>query len=464
MDVPTPFDHAPTLALRAIRSLRERIPAAQRTPLLILVSLLLLVLVGAALWPAIAYTRQPHPTFATARLGDVILSTQVNGRVEATTYEADFAVDGTLSEIDVTLDQQVSAGTTLAKLNVAPFQSALTAAQATATAAQQSLSAAQNAQSEAQNAVDSAWTTLSEQQSYAQTACAAQPSDPTACDAANATVNSAQAQVDSAQAQLALAQAHVVAAQKDTTKAQDQTTLAQAQLAATTLKAPHAGIITAINGSVGSRPGASNKSLGSFITLMDTSAPLVTAPVSYRDISAVHAGESATFRVAQASANDVFTGAVVGVSPLGQGTGDELSYPVTLRIDAASLGDAKPLPGMTAATRIITRARYHVVVIPNSAVSYAREAAPSSGKGLLTNSQISAARAEAHSLAEGLVASGFDVASDPLTLAYLVGFKDNHYFAIPVALGLSDGKQWEVVAGLSAGQQVVDGQESLFFG
>jgi HlyD family secretion protein len=178
----------------------------------------------------------------------------------------------------------------------------------------------------------------------------------------------------------------------------------------------------------------------------------------------VKAGETATFRVAQASASAVFTGSVTGVSPLGQGTGSALSYPVALRLDPASLGTLTLLPGMTAATRIITHARYHVIVIPNSAVSYAKEAAPPSGSGLLTRSQIDVAQQSAHNMAQAAVAAGFDVASDPLTPTYLVGYQKNHYVAIPVVLGLTDGDQWEVVAGLTEGQEVVNGQRNLLFG
>ncbi len=477
MDDQHDLNDAPTLPGQAPQSLYARVHDAleRQLPLRILAIVLLIVIVGSAIFTGVYVARQPRPTFATARVGDVIISLQVTGTIQATMYQADFPVDGALSQIDVTTGQRVEAGQTLAKLNVAPFQNALTAAQNTENAAQQSLGAAQDAQDQAQSAQyqaqsasDSAGSALETQQENAQTVCAAQPLDPTACGNATAAAASAQAQYDSAQAQLAAAQAQsattqalVSSAQRSATAAHNKTTIAQAQLASATLIAPHGGVVTTINGSVGGRPGATATGIASFITIMDTGAPLATALVNYHDIGAVHAGQTATFRVAQASASSVFTGAVTGVSPVGQGAGAALSYPVALRIDPASLGDVTLLPGMTAATRIITRARYHVIVIPNSAVSYARQAAPSSGAGLLTASQISAARKSAEDMKQAAIAAGFDAKSDPLTPAYLIGFQHNHYVAIPVVLGLTDGARWEVVSGLTEGQQVVNGQRSI---
>lgn len=466
MDDSQHLNDAPTIPIDSLRSMRDRArdSIVRTAPLRILAVILLVLVVAVAVWPAIIAARQPHPTFSTAHIGDVILSLQTDGVIHATVYQADFPVDGALSEIDVMVGQRVRKGDTLAKLNVAPFQSALTAAQSSASTAQQSLAAAQNAQDQAQVAVSSADSSLAAQQADAQTQCSVQPADPDACGAATAAVAVAQAQLDASRAQLAATQAQVAAAKKGASASQAKTAIAQAQLAATTLTAPHDGVITTINGAVGGRPGATANGIGSFIIIADTSAPLATALVSYRDISAIHVGEAATFRVTQASKTDIFTGDVTGVSPQGQGSGDTLSYPVMLQLDPASLGGVALLPGMTAEIRIITRARYYVIVIANSAVDYVRQAAPPTGEGLLSRSQISAALKTARAMRASVIASGFDIAHDPLTATYLIGFQRNRYIAVPVVLGLTDGSQTEVVAGLTTGQRVVNGQRSLLFG
>ena len=454
----------PTVPMRSPQPMNERIRASftRNVPLTILVIVLLVALIGGAIFGIVYASRQPRPTYATAHTGDVIVSLSATSSIQATTYQADFPLDGVVSEIDVADGQQVHKGETLAKLNPAPFQSALTTAQNGESAAQQSLSAAQNAQNQAQTAVSSANSAVSAQQSYAQVQCASQPNDPDACAAANAAIARAQAQLDAASAQLAAAQAQVAKTQNSATTAHTATQQAQAALTDTTLTAPHDGVVTTINGAVGGRPGATPSGIASFITIMDTSAPLASALVSYRDIGGVHVGQAATFRVAQASSSTVFTGAVTGVSPQGHGSGASLSYPVYFKVDPASLGDTTLLPGMTADTRIITHARYHVLVIANSAISYARDNAPANGSGVLTAKQISAARAQANALAENVVTSGFDVKDDPITPSYLVGFQKGAYVAIPVVLGLSDSQQTEVVAGLKSGEQVVSGQRGIF--
>lgn len=462
MDEPTiPVRPAPVM--RGMRG-RLRVAVARSLPLRILLIVLLVALVGVAIFAGLSASRQPRPTFATAHTGNVILSVTANGTIQATLYQADFPVDGALSEIDVSVGQQVKKGDTLAKLDVAPFQSALTAAQASQDAAQQSLSAAQEAQSDAQSSVDAASSALDAQQSYAQTQCASAPNDPDACGAANAAVARAQAQMAAAQAQASAAKAQVGAAQTAGAKADGVAQVAQAKLAATTLVAPHGGVVTVINGAVGGRPGATATGIASFITIADSSAPLATALVNYKDIGAIHVGQFATFQVKQASSSAIFTGAVTGVSPLGQGAGAALSYPVALRLDPASLGHTTLLQGMAAETRIITHARYDVLIIAQSAVRYARTAAPADGSGVLSASQVSAALKSAQALEKSVIDSGFDASKDPLTATYLVSFQRGHYVAIPVVLGLSDGQNTEVVAGLQKGQQVVDGRRSLLFG
>jgi hypothetical protein len=201
--------------------------------------------------------------------------------------------------------------------------------------------------------------------------------------------------------------------------------------------------------------------MGAFITIADMNAPQASGLVSYRDIGEMRIGQAANFRVEQASTSTIFTGVVTGISPNSQGTGAALSYPVILRIDPASVGNVKLRAGMIATISIITRARYHAIVIANGALTYARDEAPPDGSGTLTSAQIDNALASAHTMETSLIASGFDDVSDPLTASYLVGFANEKYVAIPVVLGLSDGSQTEVVEGLASGQSVVTEQPRL---
>ncbi|HEU0026353.1 MAG TPA: hypothetical protein VFQ25_04495, partial [Ktedonobacterales bacterium] len=138
------------------------------------------------------------------------------------------------------------------------------------------------------------------------------------------------------------------------------------------------------------------------------------------------------------------------------------AYPVSISIDPVSLKGASLLPGMSASVTITTRARMDVATLPVGAIAYARQAAPSAGKGLLTAAQVKAALQAAKNLEAQAIASGWDVAHDPPKSAYLIGFTNGQYVAIPVVLGLSDGHRQEVIAGLSAGQKIVSDQRNPF--
>ena len=270
----------------------------------------------------------------------------------------------------------------------------------------------------------------------------------------------AQATVDAEQARVDAAQVQADGAHVSLDEAQVTLLTAQARLAATTLTAPHSGVALTVNGQAGDETAAGG---APFITLADTAQPLASVLVNYRDITAIEPGESATLRVTQAAGATSLRGNVVGDTLQAQGSGDNLAYPVTISIDPTSLKSGALLPGMSASATITTRARRDVVTVPASASAFARQAAPPSGKGLLTAAQIKDALQAANTLEAQAIGAGLDVAHDPPTPTYLIGFAGGKYVAIPVVLGLSDGHQQEIIAGLTDGQQVVTGQPNLPF-
>ena len=81
---------------------------------------------------------------------------------------------------------------------------------------------------------------------------------------------------------------------------------------------------------------------------------------------------------------------------------------------------------------------------------------------MLTEAQIRDALQAASTLETEAISGGLDIAHDPPTATYLIGYAGGKYVAIPVVLGLSDGHHQEIIAGLSVGQQVVSGQRNPF--
>jgi HlyD family secretion protein len=463
VDEPTDYGNAPTevgLETRPIRGLdgaRENI--RRSLPLRIALTTLLLLAALLALTPAFLFFRRPHPVFATATRGDITLTLSASGSVQATIYSASFPIPGILAEINVAPGQRVHKGDTLATLDTTENKAAVTAAQSAVSDAQSGVDAAQAASDQAQTALATAQSSLATQQSYAATECARRPADPASCAAAQAAVARAQTQVDAAQVQVNAAQAQVAAAQSALDNAQSALRAAQSGLASTALAAPHDGIVLTINGQSGDQiaPGGVP-----FITLADTAQPLATALISYHDITNVEVGELATVSVTQVPGSPRLVGTVVAVTLQPHGAGAQLAYPVSVSIDPESLKGARLLPGMSATITITTRARVDVVTLPVGAIAYARQAAPASGKGLLTAAQIKAALQAAKALRAQVIDSGWDVAHDPPKVAYLIGFTHGKYVAIPVVLGLSDGHHQEIIVGLSAGQKVVSGQRNPF--
>lgn len=182
-----------------------------RPTLLVNAALVVLLLVGGFFsYRTIAVADAATTSSGTARavpvtMGTVTSSVSASGTVQsASTANANFVTSGTVTEVDVKVGDTVTAGQVLAKVNPTSAQEQLNAAQANLTSAQQSLSRAQSA---------------------------------TTVDAA--TVAAAQAQV---------------------TTAQNNVNSAQRAVDGTTLTAPMAGTVVAVNGTVGGSSGGSSGS------------------------------------------------------------------------------------------------------------------------------------------------------------------------------------------------------------
>ncbi|HET6965823.1 MAG TPA: HlyD family efflux transporter periplasmic adaptor subunit [Acidimicrobiales bacterium] len=248
---------------------------------------------------------------ATVQVGTVSQTVTASGNISpAQSQNVNFPTGGTVSTINVSVGQRVTAGQTLATLDPGPAQAALTAAEDNLTAAQDNLSLAQNGNetppqiqqdnatlSVDQAAVNSAQTTLTADQSQLatyQAECSKSPSGTTSAGATSSgaggktggsttsptttaastsnpcqlatseqqTVN--QDQNALSQAQNALNQENLALGAKryanpatilqdeaQVTSAQAAVTQDQKALAGTTLAAPFDGTVTAVNGTLG---------------------------------------------------------------------------------------------------------------------------------------------------------------------------------------------------------------------
>jgi HlyD family secretion protein len=298
---------------------------------------------------------------------------------------------------------------------------------------------------------------------------------------ANTNNAAAQAKVTSDQKQLTAAMAQ---ANSNNTSGQGQVNSAQSQLQAAlvqlqtaqhnlgnaTLRAPHAGVVTVLNGTVGGTPGAPANSTGTtssggntFIQISDLATLQVQANVNEADTAHLNTGEPAEFTVS-AYGNRIFTGTVSAVSAQGQTVSNVVTYPVVVDVNMNSLREANLLPGMTANLTIVVVLRPNALLIPVNAVNFARTAT-SKVNGiapLITSGQASSATAQALQMLRSLENANPAILQDSPTAAYLLERPNGQtaFIPVPVVLGLTDDIRYEVLSGVSSGDIIVVGATS----
>jgi len=235
-----------------------------------------------------------------------------------------------------------------------------------------------------------------------------------------------------------------------------------------TLTAPHNGIVSVINGSVGSAPGipatassgtASAAAGTTFIQLIDPSTIQVVANVNETDTANIKPGDPVQFTV-NAYGSQQFTGTVDSISPNGQNTSNVVTFPVYINIDSSSLKGATLLSGMTANVTITTIQHIGVLLIPVNAINFARLASSGSTTSgvpqLITPQAAAAALNQARQMMNTLLGQQGIVSQGP-TPAFVLEYVNGHVVAKPVVLGLTDGTQYEVLDGLTTNDTIITG-------
>jgi multidrug efflux pump subunit AcrA (membrane-fusion protein) len=287
----------------------------------------------------------------------------------------------------------------------------------------------------------------------------------------------AQGQVNTTQSQLNTAMATAIntntTAQGQVNTTQSQFNLAETQLQTAqhnlnnaTLTAPHIGIVTVINGTVGGTPGvpkytpATTTALpGSiFIQIVDVSSLQVQANVNEANTGNVRVGQPAQFTVSSFGGR-LFRGTVSAISPNAQTISNVVTYPVLINVDMTSLQGVTLLPGMTANVTFLVAVRHDVLLIPVSAVSFARTATSSihGVPALISPAQAAAALDRARQMLVALQLEKPEIALDNPMPAFVLEQSGSQFVAKPVVLGLTDGMVYEVLAGLSEGETIVVG-------
>ncbi|HEX9038987.1 MAG TPA: efflux RND transporter periplasmic adaptor subunit [Ktedonobacterales bacterium] len=380
-----------------------------------------LVAIGAALVVALlggffvvrAQGAKKPTTYQTATIseGNLALPVSGTGPVQAALYNLNFDASGRIATIDVSVGQTVKAGQTLATLDTTALRDAL---------------------NQAQLQVNTAY--YQEQQSI--NTCNTAKSPPPDC------VALAENQFASSLQQL-------------------QTT--KDNLAGATLKATHAGVVTTINGSVGSTPGSGSSSSSSsssssgFIQIADPSSLQILSNINETDIGGVSQGQQATFTVT-AYPGKVFHATVTAISQVGSTSSTVVTFPVTLNVDMSRLQGVNLYTGMTASVTLVTQRRVNVTLVPASAVTFAHAAANASAGGFLRRTQVADALTQAQQMITTLEQQNPQVAQDNPSAAWTLERNGSQWVVKPIVIGLSSGSFDEVLAGLNPGEVVITGE------
>ena len=447
-------------------------PRVQRRLWLIITAFALAVLLASGILLYWLLTRPPavQYTQAQAQTGNISVKISATGPISPNAqYNMNFSSAGQISEIGVTVGQQVKQGQTLAKLTVdmTTLQDNVNAAQLAVTSAQNSLNQAQAAATNAQTAYKN---TVAQNSTALKVAQDQEQTDLAACTGATATTcqqtardkfAQTQSQLNASNAtahnQLTASQNQVVAAQDALNKAKQQIQAAQHNLdTANTnaiLVAPANATVAAINGVVGQNIGSSannaassSNSSNALIVLTDTGKLSIAAAVNEVDIANVRVGQPAQFTVA-AYPNSIFHATVSAVNTIGQTTSNIVSYTVYLAVDTASLQNTPVYAGMTATVSITTQQRIGALLIPAAALTYPSFA--------LQNNEIS--RSAFFAQRTGNTSSTNSSSTSPQQRTVLE-LKDGNLTPVTITVGLNNGNQVEVLSGLQAGDQVVVSQ------
>ncbi|HEV7864748.1 MAG TPA: HlyD family efflux transporter periplasmic adaptor subunit [Acidimicrobiia bacterium] len=314
----------------------------KRTRIIVLYSTLTVAVVGAG---GLAYgaidssggsTGKTATRLVSASVGTVSQTVSATGTVQpATSLDLNFVNSGVLSAVSVKAGDKVKAGQVLGTIDPAKAKVGLEMAQANLSAAQQKLDQAKNP-----------------------------PATPSGDTPAVDAVAVAQAKAAVNQAALNVSDA-------------------QKALDATTLKAPSAGTISAINFSVGQTVGgggtsatsssgsSSGSSTGSsasskaFATLLDLDHMVVKVGFPEADAGKITAGQPVTLTIDSLTGQRP-TGTVDSIDTVSTVVSNVVTYNAIIAFDAVP---AAVKPGMTANVSVITASRDNVVSVPSAAIS-----------------------------------------------------------------------------------------------
>lgn len=378
----------------AIALLKQKTGFRKHWPIAGLASLLAIAIAGTTWW-ALAARSPVHYVTAQVTRGAVSPAVTATGTVNPElTIIVGAAVSGIIQELSCDYNTQVKKGQVCAKIDPRPYQTVVDQNKANLAVAR-----AQLEKDKANLAYTK--TALDRYASLLQTHAVSQEAFDNAKNA-----------YDQALAQIAFDEATIQ---------QHQATLdaAQVNLDYASIVSPVDGTVVSRNVTMGQTVASSFQTPTLFLIATDLAKMEVDTSVSESDIGGIKPGDRATFTV-DAYPKRTFEGAVSQVRQSPQTVQNVVTYDIVVSVDNS---DLKLMPGMTAASRVMTDQRADVIRVPNQALRY-------------TPNGLAGAAPPGH--------------------AQVFVLRDGRPVAVPVATGLDDDSFTEIVSGeLKPGDLVI---------
>ncbi|TDO52009.1 macrolide-specific efflux system membrane fusion protein [Kribbella sp. VKM Ac-2571] len=328
-----------------------------------------------------------QPSVAVQR-GDVTASVSSSGTLQSSqTASPQFETSGTVTQVLVKVGQVVAKGAAIAKIDPAAAERQLRIAQQNQIASANSVTAAEETLSDAQDALEAA------EEASASPSPTPTPGNGQQQQTQQTQQSQGQGQSQSPEVAVSNAEASLAKAKADKEQSDQNVEAAQAAVDATTLKAPIAGTVTAVNGTVGSVAGGSSSSSSSgsgsggqgstsgqgsasnsgtsttsgtgFVDIADLKALQVVAAFAEADAIKIKAGQAATVTL-NAEPGTTLTASLATVSPTPTTTNGVVSYSATFSL--AKL-PANARMGQTANVTVQTAKAANALYVPSTAIA-----------------------------------------------------------------------------------------------
>ncbi|NLV23574.1 MAG: efflux RND transporter periplasmic adaptor subunit [Deltaproteobacteria bacterium] len=307
----------------------------------------LLIAAGAAFFFYRSSEKKAGPTFKTepVTVGNLVVKVSATGNLQPTNQvEVGSELSGIIEQVLVDVNDQVTKGQVLARLDISKLQDAVAKSRA-------NLSAAEAKVVEARATAAEARSTLNRYREVARLSGGKVPSK-NEMDIAEATLKRAEAAEASARASVTQARANLQS---------DETDLGKASI-----RSPIDGVVLSREVDPGQTVAASFQAPVLFLLAEDLKKMELQVDVDEADVGQVKEGQTATFTV-DAWPGRRFSAVITRVSFGSQEKDGVISYLTILSVDNE---DLSLRPGMTGTAEITTLTRENALLVPNAALRF----------------------------------------------------------------------------------------------